>query len=76
MKKKVSIVHNRRLLTINTEKQKTAKIIESVGSHSTNPQLGGPVDNIAKKIQSKEKRWKVLEDDSEDELGNIKVVDE
>lgn len=28
------------------------------------------------KIQSTQRKWKVLEDDSEDEFGNIKVVDD
>lgn len=28
---------------------------------------------MIKKIQNREKKWKVLEDDSEDEEGNIKI---
>jgi hypothetical protein len=31
---------------------------------------------IISRIQSKERKWKILEDDSEDEEGNIKIVDE
>ena len=57
------------------EKERTAKIIEAVGSDKVNANSMTSSERILSKIQSKERKWKVLEDDSEDEEGNIKVVD-
>lgn len=51
-------------------------MLHAVGSDRQNP--GAPSSNqrIIEQLQSKQSRWRVLEDDSEDEDGNIKVVDD
>jgi hypothetical protein len=48
-------------------------VLESVGG-SANQQAGTSNERIIKQLQARQARWKVLEDDSEDEDGNVKVV--
>ena len=56
------------------EKARVAEFIESVGKDSHKSKISkSQSESLASKIQSKERRWKVLEDDSEDEDGNVKV---
>jgi len=49
--------------------------INSLGSDKTTGAVGMN-QTLIDKIQSTQRKWKVLEDDSEDEFGNIKVVDD
>ena len=46
-----------------------------MGSDKVNAGLPGSNERIIQQIQSRQSRWKVLEDDSEDEDGNIKIVE-
>eukprot|EP00347_Sterkiella_histriomuscorum_P018550 403345084 len=61
---------------INESKQRAVNILNQVGSDKIN--AGQPSSNqrIIEQLQSRQSRWKVLEDDSEDEEGNIKVVED
>ncbi|CDW82911.1 UNKNOWN [Stylonychia lemnae] len=57
-------------------KQRAIKIIQSVGNDKINAGHSSSNQRIISQLQSKQSRWKVLEDDSEDEDGNVKVVDD
>ncbi len=57
-------------------KAKTTKMIEAVGTGRGHAPIVGSNERIVQAIQSRQQRWKVLEEDSEDEEGNIKVVDD
>ncbi len=56
-------------------KAKTAKLIQAVGTDKAHAPIVGSNERIISQIQSKQSKWKVLEDDSEDDDGNIKVED-
>ena len=58
----------------NLERAKTAKLIQQVGSDKI--VQGNTNARILEQLQSRQTRWKVLEDDSEDEDGNIKITDD
>lgn len=47
-----------------------------MGSDKINAKMAGSNERIIQQLQSRQTKWKVLEDDSEDEDGNIKVVDD
>ena len=50
--------------------------IADVGKDKNTGAVGFNSQALIEKIQSTQKKWKVLESDSEDEEGNIKVVDD
>ena len=50
-------------------------MIQSVGNDKVNAGMPSSNERIIQQIQSKQSKWKVLEDDSEDDDGNIKVQD-
>ena len=51
--------------------------IKSVGADkNTNAVSFDQQQSLVSKIQSTQRRWKVLESDSEDDDGNIKVADD
>lgn len=58
------------------KKKMKADLIQSVGADKKTGAVGFNSQALIDKIQSTQKKWKVLESDSEDLDGNIKVVDE
>ena len=56
------------------KKQRASKMIQSVGSDKNTGAAN--FNNLIEKINSRQRKWKVLESDSEDLDGNIKVVDD
>ena len=57
------------------KKVNKTKIIKAVGTDKKTGAVGFN-QSLIEKIQSNQRKWKILEDDSEDEFGNIKVVDD
>jgi hypothetical protein len=67
--------HKDALVAQKEQKAKTAAIIQAVGTDKAHQTLTTSNDRIIQQIQSKQAKWKVLEDESEDEEGNIKIED-
>lgn len=57
------------------QKAKTTKIINAVGSDKVTAGMPSSNERIIQQIQSRQQKWKVLEDDSEDDEGNIKIAE-
>jgi tRNA 2-selenouridine synthase SelU len=65
--------HKEALQAQKDQKAKTAAIIQAVGTDKAHQTLTTSNERIIQQIQSRQSKWKVLEDESEDEEGNIKI---